>query len=236
MRLVWVAILLAGCSSKPDAIPPQPDSPTSSTNVAKLESVIDTRSSKVAAAVTVVKENAGKPEVVKSESDVALSYLPTPSPGDVALARQRAGKADQKDYDEAVKFGKTLLASIDEARVKMETDRREAARVSALKDARIAELTKEIETIKKDAANNIWTLTGAGLVVVGGLACAFSSVRIGIPIIVCGAFAGSLPFFFDSPYFVIIATVTLAVCAGLGLWWAYDRVKDSVNENDVKRD
>jgi hypothetical protein len=233
MRFAWLAFLLAGCSSKPEKIPTQPTTPSAA---AKLESGIDTRSSKVAAAVTVVKENAGKPEVVKAESALALSFLPTPSEGDVALARQRAGKADQKDYDEAVKFGKNILAQIDDARVKMDADRREAARISGIKDARIAELTKEIETVKKEAAANIWTLTGAGLVVVGGLACAFSSIRIGIPIIVCGAFAGSLPFFFDSAYFGVIATVTLAIVAGLGVWWIYDRVKDSVNESDVKAD
>lgn len=236
MRFAWLAFLLAGCSSKPEKIPAQPDAPTKPTAAAKLESGIETRSSKVAAAVTVVKENAGKPEVVKAESAIALSFLPTPSEGDVALARQRAGKADQKDYDEAVKFGKTVLAQIDDARAKMEADRKEAARISALKDKRIEELTKEVETIKKEAAANIWTLTGAGLVVVGGLACAFSSIRIGIPIIICGAFAGSLPFFFDSPHFGVIATVTLAIVAGLGVWWIYDRVKDSVNASDVKGD
>lgn len=236
MRFVWVAVLLAGCSSKPDKIPSQPDSPTTAGNMSKVGEQIDKSGSKVAAAVTVARENAEKPEVVKAETTVALSYLPTPPEAEVALARQRAGKADQKDYAAAVEYGKKLLAKMDTDWAKMETDRKEAARISALKDARIAELTKEIETVKQEASANIWTMTGAGLVVIGGLACAFSSIRIGIPIIICGAFAGSLPFFFDSPYFVVISTITLAIVAGLGVWWIYDRVKDSVNASNVKGD
>jgi hypothetical protein len=204
--------------------------------MSKVGEQIDKSGSKVAAAVTVARENAEKPEVVKAETTVALSYLPPPPEAEVALARQRAGKADQKDYAAAVEYGKKLLAKIDSDWAKMETDRKESARISALKDKRIEELTKEVETVKKEAAANIWTMTGAGMVVLGGLACAFSSVRIGIPIIICGAFAGSLPFFFDSPYFGVIATVTLAIVAGLGVWWIYDRVKDSVNASDVKGD
>lgn len=236
MRFAWLAFLLAGCSSKPDKLPTQPDAPTKPTNLAKLDEGIETRSSKLAAAVTIVKENAGKPDVVKSEAGVALSYLPAPSEGDLALARQRAAKADQRDYEDAVKFGKGILAQIDTSRAKMEADQKEAARVSKLKDERIAELTKEVERVKRDAAEQVWTFTGAGLVVAGGLACALSSLRVGIPILLCGAFAGAIPFIYDSPYFTAISAVTLAVSAGLGLWWAYDRVRDSVNESNGKRD
>jgi hypothetical protein len=134
----------------------------------------------------------------------------------------------------AVSFGQKLLAQIDANWAKVEADQKEASRISKLKDDRIADLTSEVERVKKTAASNIWTMTGAGLVVIGGLVCAFVSRKAGIPIIACGAFAGALPFFFDSPYFSVIAGVSLAAVAGLGIWWIYDRVKDSVNKYDGK--
>lgn len=234
MRILSLSILLAGCASRP-AIPAQPEAPTTQNSLNKLEAGIDSRSSKVAAAVSVARENAEKPEIVRSEAGVALSFLPPPAEGDLALARQRVTKADQKDYDEAVKFGKVVLAQIGDYRAKMDADQREAARVSKLKDERIASLSEEIERVKKEAAANVWTMTGAGLVIIGGLACAFASARVGIPVILCGAFAGALPFFFDSPYFLAISITSIAVIAGLGIWWVYDRVRDSVHESDGKK-
>lgn len=234
MRFALLGILLAGCSTAPEKIPAQPNAPTRVDNMTKVGSEIDTSDAKVAAAVTVARENADKPEVVKAETSVALAYLPRPTDENVALARQRASKADQKDYAEAVVYGKKLLAQIDSNWAKLEADQREAARISKLKDDRIVALTAEVERVKQDAAQNIWTMTGAGLVLIGGLVCAFSSPRVGIPIILCGAFAGALPFFFDSPYFSIVAGISLASCAGLGIWWFYDRVRDSVHESDGK--
>jgi hypothetical protein len=236
MRLALVAILMAGCATKLPELPKQPDAPTRAENIKKVGAEIDTSDAKVAAAVTVVSENAGKPEVVKAESAVALSFLPKPPEAELALARQRAAKSDQKDYEAAEQFGRKLLSQIDSNWAKVEADQREAFRVSKLKDDRIAALTAEVERVKKDAATNIWTMTGAGLVVVGGLACAFASIRVGIPIILCGAFAGALPFLLDSPYFAVIAGLFLATLAGLGIWWFYDRVRDSINESDAKKD
>ena len=234
MRFALLGILLVGCSTAPEKIPAQPNAPTSESIVATVGKEWDTADQKVAAAVTIARENVDKPEVVKSEAGVALSFLPAPNEGELALARQRAAKADQKDYSAAVDFGKKLLAKIDADWAKVNADQREAARISKLKDDRIVALTAEVERVKQEAAANIWTMTGAGLVVIGGLVCAFASPKAGIPIIACGAFAGALPFFFDSPYFPIIAGVSLASVAGLGIWWIYDRVKDSVNESDGK--
>jgi hypothetical protein len=213
-------------------LPVQPDAPTSANIVDKVGKELDKIDGRVAAAVTVAKENADKPEVVKAETGVALSYLPKPSEGDIAFARQRAAKADQKDYADAVAYGKTLLAKIDADWVKMEADQVEAKRVSQLKDARIADLTKQIEQAKKDAARNIWTITGAALVVIGGLCCAFASVRAGVTIILTGMLCGAVPFIIESEYFGIIAGSTLAIGAGLGIWWLWDKVRDSVHSND----
>jgi len=231
MRLLLAIALsaLAGCSSKPVPLPVQPAGPTTATNLVKLDDGIDTRSNKVAASVTVIKENAARPEVVKAESEVALSFLPAPSESELALSRQRV--AGNGDYAAAAKFGSKVLAQITEARTKMEADQREALRVSQLKDARIVELTKEVEQVKAEASKNVWSLTGAGLAVIGALAFAFGGgPRVGLPLLLCAAFCGAVPFIIDSPWFEYIAGATLVISCGLALWWLTDKVRDSINE------
>jgi len=195
----------------------------------KVATDLDKVDGRVAAAVTVARENAEKPEVVKAETGVALSYLPPASEADVAFARQRATKADQKDYKAAEEYGKKLLARINADWSRMEAQQVEAKRVSDLKDRRIEELGKEIERIKKDHAEQTWTWVGAGLAAAGALALAFLGPKIGIPILLGGAFCGAVPFIIDSPYFLWVAIGTAAIAAGLGLWWLADKVRDSVN-------
>jgi hypothetical protein len=190
---------------------------------------------KVAASITIAREMADKPDVVRGETTVALSFLPQASPEELALARQRAANpADQKTYGDAVAFGKNLLAKIDKDWAKVEAANKEALRVSELKDARIKELTAEVEQAKKDAAKNIWTITGAALAVIGAIATAFTGPKIGIPLILCGAFCGAVPFIVDSEYFSYIAGTTLAACAGLGIWFVWDKVRDSNKESDYE--
>ena len=230
-----VSVLMAGCSTSSQApLPKQPDAPTSENIVATVGKEWDKADQKVAAAVSIARENAEKPEVVKAETSVALSYLPAPSPEELALARQRAAKADQKDYAQAVDFGKKLLSKIDADWAKVNADTAEAKRVSSLKDARIKELTAEVEQTKKDAAKNIWTITGAALAVIGAIATAFTGPKIGIPLILCGAFCGAVPFIIDSEYFSYIAGTTLAACAGLGIWFVWDKVRDANKASDYE--
>ena len=220
---------MAGGATSKAPLPEQPNAPTSEALVTTVGKEWDKADQKVAASVAIARENAEKPEVVKAETSVALSYLPTPSPEELALARQRAAKADQKDYAQAIAFGKNLLATIDTNWAKVEADQKEAKRVSDLKDARIRELTAEVEQTKKDAAKNIWTITGAALAVIGAVATAFTGPKVGIPLILCGAFCGAVPFIIDSEYFGIITGSSLALAAGLGIWWLWDKVRDAVN-------
>ena len=227
--LLAISFLMAGCSASQAPLPKQPDAPTNGAIVDTVGKQWDKADQKVAASVAIARENAEKPEVVKAETSVALSYLPSPSPEELALARQRAAKADQKDYAQAIAFGKNLLATIDTNWAKVEADNKEAKRVSELKDARIRELTAEVEQTKKDAAKNIWTITGAALAVIGAVATAFVGPKVGIPLILCGAFCGAVPFIIDSEYFGIITGSSLALAAGLGIWWLWDKVRDSVN-------
>ena len=228
--LVLLLVALAGCASwsKPP-VPKQPEAPTDGGVMSKVGKDLDKVDGRVAAAVTVAKENADKPEVVKAETGVALSYLPAPSEGDVAFARQRAAKADQKAYKDAEEYGKQLLKKINADWSKMEADQKEAKRVSDLKDRRIEELVAEVERVKKEASKSIWTLLGAGLFAVGALTSVFLGPRLGIPLLLCGAFAGGVPYIIDSPYFLWVCIGTAAIAAGLGLWWVWDKVRDSIN-------
>jgi hypothetical protein len=192
----------------------------------------DKADQKVAAAISIARENAERPEVVKAETSVALSFLPAPEAGELALARARAAKADQKDYTAAVAFGKNLLAKIDSDWAKVEADQKEAARVSQLKDRRIEELTAEVERVKKDAASNLWTMAAVGTAVVGALAMAFLGPKTGISLLASAAAIGAFPFVVDSEYFTIIAGCTLAAAAALGLWVIWDKARDQVHKSD----
>jgi hypothetical protein len=234
MRSLLVIALLAltGCSSFKPPLPVQPDAPTSEAAVTTVGKEWDKADQKVAAAISIARENAEKPEVVKAETSVALSFLPAPEAGELALARARAAKADQKDYTAAVAFGKNLLAKIDSDWAKVEADQKEAARVSQLKDRRIEELTAEVERVKKDAASNLWTMAAVGTAVVGALAMAFLGPKTGISLLASAAAIGAFPFVVDSEYFTIIAGCTLAAAAALGLWVIWDKARDQVHKSD----
>ena len=230
--LAVISLLMAGCATSPDPLPKQPDAPTSEGIVQTVGKQWDTADQKVAASVSIARENADRPDIVRSETSVALSFLPPPEAGELALARARAAKADQKDYAQATAFGKNLLASIDKNWAKVEADNKEALRVSQLKDARIAELTKAVEQAKKDGAANLWTLAGVGIAALGAVAMVFAGPRIGATLILSGAAIGAFPFIVDSEWFGLIVGVTLALAAGLGIYWLWDRVRDSANASD----
>ena len=217
--------------SNPQAeLPKQPDAPTTPSVVQTLSKDLDKTDHRVGAALVAIERNADKPKVVVAESRLAQSYLPQPPEADVAFAMARATKADPIDYKKQMEFGRKLATAVTLAWDKLEADQAEAKRVSGLKDARIADLTAEVVRVKQEASNNIWTMTGAGLAVIGAVTTAFMGPRIGIPLLLCGAFCGAVPFIIDSPYFKYIAGGTLLVCSGLGLWWLADKVRDSVNK------
>jgi hypothetical protein len=236
MRLLLVIAVLAltGCSlfrkGEAEPLPIQPPGPTKPDVVATLGKDLDKTDHRVASALVAIERNADKPKVVVAESRLAQSYLPAPPEADVAFAMARATKADPVDYAKQMAFGRQLATSVTKAWEKLETQQAEALRVSQLKDKRIEDLTAEVERVKKDASAQTWTLVGAGLAVVGALTTAFMGPRIGLPLLLCGAFCGSVPFIIDSPYFEYIAAGTLLVCSGLGLWWLADKVRDSVNK------
>jgi len=227
--LLVIAFCLTGCATSPEPLPVQPPGPTSPSVVATVSKQWDTADAKVSAAISIAKENADRPEVVRSETAVALSFLPAPEAGELAIARARAAKADQKDYAAAEAFGKKLLSQIDTSWLRVQAETTEALRVSQLKDARIVELTKAVEQAKKDAASNLWTLAGIAVAVIGAVAMVFTGPRIGGTLLASGAAIGAFPLIVDSEYFSYIAGSTLALAAGLGIYWLWDHVRDSAN-------
>lgn len=228
IRLILASLFLVACSTTkaPDPVPAPPID-----DLTKVGEKLDKTDSRVAAAVTVAVENSDKPEVVKAEGKVALAYLPPPTATDVEFARARALKNDQKAYQAQMDYATKMKAEVDKMWAKAEADAKKSkADIQALKDEN-TRLVAEIARIKKEASKDIWTLTGAALVVLGGVACAFASIRIGIPIILAGAFAGAIPHIIDNEYFEWIASGTLLCCASLAVLWMYDKVRDSINSN-----
>ena len=232
--LAVIALCLTGCATSPDPLPLQPAGPTSPSVVATVSKQWDTEAGKVSAAISIAKENADRADIVRSETSVALSYLPPPEAGEIAIARARAAKADQKDYAQAEAFGKKLLSQIDTSWLRVQADQSEAKRVSDLKDARIAELTKEVEQAKADMASQTWSWIGGALALAGALCTAFLSPKIGLPLIGCGMLCGAVPFIIESEYFGIIVGTTLSVASALLLYLLWDYVKDKANASDYE--
>jgi hypothetical protein len=234
LLLVIALVALAGCSlfRKGDALPPlpvQPPAPTKPDVVQTLGKDLDKTDHRVASALVAIERNADKPKVVVAESRLAQSYLPAPPEADVAFAMARATKADPVDYQKQMAFGRQLATAVTKAWEKLETQQAEALRVSQLKDARIVELTKEVEAVRKEASRNIWTLAGAGLAVLGAVTTAFAGPRIGLPLLACGAAMGAFPFVVESPHWDLIVTVTLGAGGCLLIWVAWDYARDKVN-------
>jgi hypothetical protein len=235
LLLVIAALALTGCSlfrSSPADVPlpKQPDAPTSPTVVQTLGKDLDKTDHRVAASLVAIERNADKPKVVVAESRLAQSYLPQPPEADIAFAMARATKADPIDYAKQMEFGRKLATAVNRAWEKLEADQAEAKRVSGLKDARIAELQKEVERIQREASANLWTMAGVGCALLGAVSMVFAGPKVGLPLLACGAAIGAFPFVIESEYFAWIAGGFLLVCAGLGIWVVWDMARDKVNQ------
>lgn len=231
MRLLLVIpFLMAGCSTSRQPLPVQPEAPTKESVVTTLGQDLDKTDHRVGAALVAIERNADKPKVVVAESRLAQSYLPVPPENDVAFAVARATKGSEVDYAKQMAFGRQLATAVNKAWERLEADQSEAKRVSNLKDARIVELTAEVERVKAEGSKNVWTLLGAGLFAAGALTTTFLGPRLGVPLLACAALAGSVPFIYDSPAFMWVMIATISVAAGLLLWWLWDKVSDAVQD------
>jgi hypothetical protein len=84
----------------------------------------------------------------------------------------------------------------------------------------------------KDEPTQIWSIAGAFLVVIGGFALAFMGVQRGVPLIAAGAICGIIPFIIYSGWFNWAAGIAITISLGMGVWWVYDKLKDSIDDNE----
>ena len=250
MRLLLVIALsaLTGCSTlkrwvgmdgDAEPLPPPAAEVPKQGTLNTIGEKVDKADARVASAVTVMVEHKDKPAVVEAEGKLALSYLPKPSPEDVAFAQKRAAAADQKAYDEQMKFAKDFVQRIEKEWAEAVTAaKKNAAEVEQARTdvtnakADVAKLKAEVERLEAEGSRNLWTMAGVGLGVVGALCTAFLGPRIGLPLLACGALMGSVPFIYSSPWFSYVLGGTLAFCSVMLGWWVWDKVRDSVNASD----
>jgi hypothetical protein len=227
VRSLAVILLLAGCATAPAPDPIPSAGGEALDKIGKDQDKIDGR---VAAGLVAIEVNAEKPAVVRSEAKLAQAYLPPASEGDKAYALARAAAQSSKAYVDETEYARKFLSRLTSEWEKAEVlAKQSAAEIKALKDEN-KQLRADMVRIEKESDRKIWTLTGAVLVVAGGLAMAFASFKKGAPLLLAGAFAGAVPYIIDSPWFAWIAGSTMAVAAGLLAWVAFDKARDTVNE------
>ena len=189
---------------------------TDPADLSKLGTQIDKSDQRVAAAVTVARENADKPDVVKAETGVALAYLPKPDAQTLDYARNRVARANPEEYKRAEEAGRKLLAVIDANFAKAEADalKNKAALDNANKQ--IAALKAEVEQVRTEGVRNAFAVA-AGICFLAALAMALLGqyLRAGAAFLIGGAI-GSLPFVFNSPYFMPAVGVLVLVALVFG--------------------
>jgi len=191
---------------------------TPSADLGTLGTQLDKSDQRVAAAVTVARENADKPDVVKAETGVALAYLPKPDAQTLDFARNRVARANPEEYKRAEEAGRRLLAVIDANFAKAEQDaiKNKAALDNANKQ--IVALKAEVEQVRTEGVRNAFAVA-AGICFLAALAMALLGqyLRAGAAFLIGGA-VGSLPFVFNSPYFLPAVAGGVFLLGALGLW------------------
>jgi hypothetical protein len=166
--------------------------------------------------VTIARENADKPDVVKAETGVALAYLPKPDAQALDYVRNRVTRANPEEYKRAEDAGRKLLAVIDANFAKAEQDaiKNKAALDNANKQ--IAALKAEVEQVRTEGVRNAFAVA-AGICFLAALAMALLGqyLRAGAAFVIGGAI-GSLPFVFNSPYFMPAVGVLVLVALVFG--------------------
>ena len=84
------------------------------------------------------------------------------------------------------------------------------------------------------AGNLLYTYAGVGLFVLGALTSAFWDKKSGLILILCGVFAGAVPFVINSTYFAWISAGTLLSLAVCGVWWVKWKVKHEADQEEAQ--
>lgn len=218
LLLVIAALLLAGCpTTNPDTSGTGTATPPAD-NFAKVGDQLDKADQRIAAAITVAREHAESPAVVRAETGVALSFLPKPDQNAVDYVRARVARNNPEEYKRAEDAGRKLLTVINANWDKAAAD---AAKNKAALDAANCEIDKlrtEIEKVRTEGVRNAFAVAaGICFLAALGMALLGQYVRAGAAFLIGGAI-GSLPFVFNSPYFV--PAVGFLVVVLLGLAWS----------------
>jgi hypothetical protein len=210
--LVMTLLALVACTPAQDTN----GTGTPTADLGTLGTQIDKADQRVAAAVTIARENADKPDVVKAETGVALAYLPKPDAQALDYVRNRVTRANPEEYKRAEDAGRKLLAVIDANFAKAEQDaiKNKAALDNANKQ--IAALKAEVEQVRTEGVRNAFAVA-AGICFLAALAMALLGqyLRAGAAFLIGGAI-GSLPFVFNSPYFMPAVGVLVLVALVFG--------------------
>jgi len=199
--LVMTLLALVACTPAQDTTGTGTPS-TDPADLSKLGTQIDKSDQRIAAAVTVARENADKPDVVKAETGVALAYLPKPDAQTLDYVRNRVARANPEEYKRAEDAGRKLLAVIDANFAKAEADalKNKAALDNA--NRQITALKAEVESVRTEGIRNAFAV-GAGICFLAALAMGLLGqyLRASVAFLV-GAGIGGLPYLFASPYFL----------------------------------
>jgi hypothetical protein len=82
------------------------------------------------------------------------------------------------------------------------------------------------------SGNLLYTYAGVGLFILGALTSAFWDKKSGLILILCGVFAGAVPFVINSTYFAWISAGTLLSLAVCGVWWVRWKVKHEADQEE----
>jgi hypothetical protein len=82
------------------------------------------------------------------------------------------------------------------------------------------------------SGNLLYTYAGVGLFILGALTSAFWDKKSGLILILCGVFAGAVPFVINSTYFAWISAGTLLSLAVCGVWWVRWKVRHEAEQEE----
>ena len=228
--------LLAGCATTGTegtgtATPPVD-------NFAKVGDQIDKADARVSAGVQVARDaNAqGKPATVEKELAVVASYLPAPDPHNLAYISNRVTRNDPAEYKRAMEAGAKLLSAIDANWAKAEADASKNKAALDASNAKVVELTAEVERVKTEGIRNAFTVAaGACFLAALGLAILGQYLRA-LGAFVVGSSIAGLPYLFASPYFLpgVAITIISTIVIWFFIWWfkrpkTYDPPQDPQN-------
>ncbi len=200
--VVTLTLALTGCWSSKTSIPEAATDKGLSGAEANYDKISDKIDSRVAAAIVVAKDNAKDEKTVTGELSVAQAMLDAPSPDDLAWAKARAEKGDDKFYDEQIRQARQLAAAMIEASKKYEAEK---ARKQAEHDAALVAKDKELKALELSKNNDRLMFAGGGLLLLGLGLMFFSPIakgkQFGGALLVLGTILGGIPFVSGESWF-----------------------------------